>query len=201
MRWKVGQVILVFASVWLVQGQTTRTSSQQQPVASQLPVSTQSEHQQTASFQSDQSAEKDKSGHKWHVRLGTVSAGAGYTYVSNPFFGPFWPYGFYGPGWFYPAYYGPYDPFYGGYLPALSYADDKGKVELAVLPKTADVYVNGAYAGPAGNLKKFWLDPGAYDLTVSTPGGTTFHERIYVLSGKSVKIKHTLMPQNVQEKQ
>jgi hypothetical protein len=159
---------------------------------------------------------------KWHVKLGTASVSTGYTYVSNPFFGPFYPYyGFFAPGFFYPGYYDPYAPFYGPYAPfyagypaSFAYAEDKGKVELAVLPKTADVYIDGAYAGAAGDLKKIWLSPGAYDLEISlspqhtntarvgdpVPGSTPFHQRIYVLSGKSLKIKHNLLSQNLENK-
>lgn len=136
-----------------------------------------------------------------------MSVSAGYAYVANPFFfDPFFPYtGFFAPSFFYPGYfYGPYAPFYGpygyGYPPSYTYAEDKGKVELAVLPKTADVYLDGAYAGAAGDLKRIWLSPGAYDVEISLPGGTPFHQRIYVLSGKSLKIKHNLLPQDVHEK-
>src|SRR4029077_1247944 len=46
----------------------------------------------------------------------------------------------------------------------------------------------GAYAGTADRLKSMWLDPGAYDLTVSAKDRESFHQRVYVLSGKSLKI-------------
>jgi PEGA domain len=206
MRWIAAQCAIVLAGVLLAQGQGTSAPSGQQPAqANQQQTAPSQAGKQTANpgpGNGTAAIDNGKPSHKWHVKLGTVSVGAGYTYISSPFFDPFFPFGFFGPGVFYPAYfYGPYDPFYGSYLPGLAYGDDKGKVELAVLPKSADVYLDGAYAGPAGNLKKIWLNPGAYDLTVSTPGGAPFHERIYVLSGKSLKITHNLLAQNVQDKQ
>jgi hypothetical protein len=189
----------------LGQAQATPASSDQQPAAANQQQTTPSQADKPiASTEADNNtAPVEKPNHKWHVKLGTVSVSAGYTYISAPFFDPFVPFGFFGPGLFFPGYfYGPYDPFYYGTYPAaFYYGDDKGKVELAVLPESADVYLDGAYAGPAGNLKKIWLSPGAYDLTVSTPGGTPFHERIYVLSGKSLKIKHNLLAQNRRDKQ
>jgi PEGA domain len=206
MRSKAGEFLIVLAGFLLFQGQPLIAQSDPQPRAATEQKAAPTEAvKQTANAEPEKAtatAENDKPNHKWHLKLGTVNVGAGYSYISTPFIDPFYPYGFFGPGLVYPAYlYAPYDPYYGSYLPGLAYGDDKGKVELAVLPKSADVYVNGAYAGSAGNLKKIWLNPGAYDLTVSVPGGTEFHERVYVLSGKSLKIKRNLLPNNVQEKQ
>lgn len=204
MRWIAGQCAILLAGILLAQGQATSAPSDQPAAAAnQQPAANPEPDHGTAAV------ENVKSNHKWHVKLGTVSVSAGYASFPGPFFGPFYPYyGFFGPGLYYPgffawpdAFYRSYAPYYGTYLPSLAYGDDKGKVELAVRPESADVYLDGAYAGPAGNLKKMWLSPGAYDLTVSMPGGTPFHERIYVLSGKSLKIKHSLLPQNIQEKQ
>lgn len=203
MRRVTGQCAIVLFSSLLVTGQVTSVTFGQPPAPTNLQ---QASAANTEPDRNSSSSTTETTNHKWHVRLGTVSVGAGYTYVANPFFfDPFFPYaGFFAPGFFYPGYfYGSYAPFYGpyayGYPPSIAYAEDKGKVELAVLPKTADVYLDGAYAGAAGDLKKIWLSPGAYDLDVSLPGGTPFHQRIYVLSGKSLKIKHNLLPRNVHD--
>jgi hypothetical protein len=76
--------------------------------------------------------------------------------------------------------------FYGsGYF---SYNNGRGEVRLTVDPKDARLYIDGGYAGTADKLKSLWLDPGAYDLSVSAPAREDFHERLYVLSGKSLKI-------------
>ena len=54
------------------------------------------------------------------------------------------------------------------------------------------MYVNGGYAGTADKLKTIWLDPGAYDLSLSAAGREPYRERIYVLSGKTLKIAAVL---------
>lgn len=144
------------------------------------------------------SKEKPDKG-KTHVRLGTVTVGASYTRFSNGFLVPFWGYGFY------PYYFGYepffYDPFYNSYFyepytAGLAYGPDKGEVRLEAKPGSASVYLNDAYAGTAGKLKHMWLSPGAYDLTVAAPDGSEFHQRIYVLSGKSLKIHAKIVAHN-----
>lgn len=125
---------------------------------------------------------------KWRWRLGTVAVGAGYGRFSPPFY----PY-----GGFYPSFYSSlyWDPYWGNYYPPgyFSYNGGKGEVRLSA-PKEADVYVENAYAGKAGKLKNIWLEPGAYDLSVSDSSGS-YRQRIYVLSGKSLKIIAKLEPQ------
>jgi hypothetical protein len=128
---------------------------------------------------------------KLHLRLGAVLVGAGYSHFSGP---PYYPYGpsFYPGAWEYSAfrvpYWGPYAFFAPGYF---GYGSAKGEVKLAADPKTAEVYLDRAYAGKADHLRSMWLEPGAYDLslTASTASGDeVFHQRIYVLSGKSLNI-------------
>lgn len=167
-------------------------SSSQQPAASSQ---IQSETKPSADTQKDIAKKDDsESGHKWHVRLGGVSVGGWYS--SGPFWGPFWPYGFYpySVGWYSPFFYGSfYSPFYGPYYGNFAYATDKGEVKINANPKDAQVFLDGAYAGKADHLKDIWLDSGAYDLSLSAPGMETFHQRIYVISGKKLKIDARLM--------
>lgn len=150
----------------------------------------------------DQQEEGTKK-HKWHVRLGGVAVSASYVRAPNSFFiYPVFPYSFgYAPYSYAPFFYDPFLPF----GPSLAYASDKGMVELVVSQKNAEVYIDDAYAGLAGRLKNIWLAPGAYNLTIATADGSAFHERIYVLSGKSVKIKAKLVRETTeaapQEKQ
>jgi hypothetical protein len=117
------------------------------------------------------------------VRLGTVSVGAGYGYAS----GPFWP-GFY-PPFFYDPF---YDPWIGyPFLASPIYLvpqPDKGQVSLQASSKDAEVYVDNAYAGTAATLKKFWLAPGVYDLEVRPKDQIPKKKRIYVLTGKTLKV-------------
>jgi hypothetical protein len=139
-------------------------------------------------------ASETKGDHKHHLRLGTITVGAGY--FSGPFLYPYGPYGWY-PYYsaaFWDPFLGPYGSF--GYLPSLAYGNEKGEVKLAADPKRAGVYIDGAYAGTADRLKTIWLEPGAYDLSLYYTGRESFHQRIYVLTGKSLKIAAKLAPQN-----
>lgn len=152
----------------------------------------------------EESAQSPKS--KTHFHLGTITVGASYTNFGHAFVGPFYPfyaypypyypypYGAFSVGAFYTGYFS--DPFYGPYsyytpyTPGFGYAAGKGEVRLASLGKRkgALVYIDNAFAGPADKLKQMWLDPGAYDLSLQAADGSTFRQRIYVLSGKSLKI-------------
>ena len=87
-------------------------------------------------------------------------------------------------GWS-PVPYGGFAP-YGPYTPVYSNA---GEVELKTNVKDADVFINGAYAGKAGKLKSMWLLANTYSLEVRTPGRTPFIEKIYVISGKTLKVQ------------
>jgi len=137
--------------------------------------------------------------HKLRLRFGGFAVGASYTHFS----GPIYPYYLYHPYAYYPGYwYGasfwspiwsPY-PYYGpGFF---AYNSGRGEVRLSTDPKVAEVYIDGAYAGTADKLKSLWLDPGAYDLTMSSAGHEPFHRRVYVLSGKSLKITAKLHPES-----
>jgi hypothetical protein len=137
--------------------------------------------------------EKGKSGSgaepKLHLRLGTIALGAGYSHFSGPAYDSASPRGFYPLGWEYSAWWfpdwGPYSLFTPGYF---AYGSVKGEVKLAAEPKTAQVYLDRAYAGTANHLRNIWLEPGAYDLSLRAPGREDYCRRIYVLSGKALKI-------------
>lgn len=62
------------------------------------------------------------------------------------------------------------------------------RLNLNVADKSAGVYLNGGYAGTADGLKSMWLEPGAYNLELRGPEGQSFQRRIYVLSGKTVRL-------------
>jgi hypothetical protein len=158
-----------------------------------------SQPQESAAREAEIPVEKSKI--HWH--LGTISVGAGYS--SGPYYGPYgyYPYGSYGlyPGdWVYSSWY----PMWGGYPyygpGSFNYNSGRGEVRLTADPKVAEVYIDGAYAGTADRLKSMWLDPGAYDLTVSAKDRESFHQRVYVLSGKSLKITAKLGSDGTKEK-
>ena len=112
-----------------------------------------------------------------------LPAGAAVRHVRGGFgFGSaFGPWGYYG-----------YDPFYYGAYPVGFLHPDAGLVKLDTKVKDAEVYVDGAYAGTAGDLKSIWLRQGAYNLEVRSPGRTKFAERIYVLNGKTTHVRPEL---------
>src|SRR5205807_8725909 len=111
---------------------------------------------------------------------------------SDPYSYPYGPYGWY--PYYSAAFCVPYVSF--GYLPNLAYESDKGDVKLAADPKQAVVYIDGAYAGTADRLNTIWLEPGAYDLSLSYTERERFRQRIYVLTGKSLKITAKLVAQS-----
>jgi len=162
------------------------------------PTTAASQTQANAQETSSSRNKNDESGsdgeHHLHLRLGTIALGAGYSHFSGPGYYPYGPYPFSPIGWDYSAFWfpyrGPYPFFAPGYF---AYGSDKGEVKLAAEPKTASVYLDRGYAGTADHLKNIWLEPGAYDLSLAATGHEDFHERIYVLSGKSVKITAKLV--------
>src|SRR5215472_6880439 len=92
---------------------------------------------------------------------------------------PGWGWSWYDPfpwGWGYPYVY-PYEPY-------------SGVVRIEHFAKDAAVYVDGAYAGTAGQLKKFRLLPGEHNIELRDSSGRTLRkETIHVLSSKTVKIR------------
>ena len=151
------------------------------------------EHSQSAPPNNGQVklATDDNPSHRYHWRLGTVALNAGY--MSGPLWFPYAPYGYYPyyAGWFDPLW-APFSPYY--YPASFSYGSDKGEVVLKADPKDAAVYIDGAYAGTVQRLKNIWLDPGAYDVSLSAAGRQPFHQRVYVLTGKTLNISAKLVP-------
>jgi hypothetical protein len=127
-----------------------------------------------------------ESGRRTRLRLGTFTVGGFYSHFSGSRFYPY-PYGYY------PLYWDPfwdfYTPFYHpGYFQGFYPGDGKGEVKLQADPGKAEVFLDGAYAGTADRLKNLWLDPGAYEISVKADHCAPFRQRIYVLSGKTLKV-------------
>ena len=134
------------------------------------------------------------------IRLAGVSIGAAYTHYSGR--GYCYPYGF--SPFFYSAalpyclsYYDLYTPFYypafyhPGFYNGFARGPNMGEVRLQASSKKAEVFLDGAYAGRAEDLRSIWLEPGAYNLEVKAETRPPFSRRIYVLSGKTLKIDAT----------
>jgi hypothetical protein len=164
-------------------------SQDQKPGASQIP-----ETAPRATTNPKEEKAKDDSGHKYRVRLGGIAVGAGY--ASGPFWPYYYPYGYYAPSFVYSSLF--WSPYWGypGFYPVgyFNPGHGKGEIKLQAAPRNASVLIDGAYAGTADRLKTIWLEPGAYNLTVSMPGRESYEQRIYVLSGKSLKITAKLAP-------
>jgi hypothetical protein len=98
------------------------------------------------------------------------------------FVGPaFAPYGWYGYGWYGP--YGMYPPFG---------VPNAGEVKLDTNNKAAEVFINGYYAGTVAQLKTMTLRAGNYNLEIRAPGRTPFQQQIYVVAGKTMKLRPDL---------
>jgi hypothetical protein len=177
------------ALLFLANAVAGQESGKQTQAASATPTSRTANSENSPEGDSSESKAEDR---KTHVHLGNVTLGAAY----GRGFYPNGPYGFYP---YESLYYDPFwSPFWGSYYggPNLAYDNGKGEVKLAADPQDAAVYVDGAYAGTAKHLKNIWLDPGAYDLSVSAAGRETFQQRVYVLSGKTLKLSAKLAYEN-----
>ena len=97
------------------------------------------------------------------------------------------PYGFYG-GFYDPWFWGPY--WYGGPYSGYGYSmpAGMGKVKIETHFKDAEVFIDGAYAGTTSQVKDMWLRTGAHNIEVRAAGHPKYAERVYVLSGKTLKI-------------
>jgi hypothetical protein len=101
------------------------------------------------------------------------------------FVGPgFAPYGWYGYGW-----YGPYGMYPYGYPFGVPNA---GQVKLDTDIKDAEVFINGNYAGTVGHLKTMTMRAGNYKIEIRAPGRTSFQQQIYVVAGKTMKLRPDL---------
>ena len=124
-------------------------------------------------------------------RLGGVVVSAGYSHFSGPYY-PF----YYSPYYYSPFFYdwGGYYPFFHpGFYSGFGPGPSKGEIKLRTDLDKAEVYLDGAYAGYASGLKSFWLDSGAYNLEVRADNRAPYARRIYVLSGKILRIEAPLV--------
>jgi hypothetical protein len=69
-----------------------------------------------------------------------------------------------------------------------------GKISLRSNVESAEVYIDGAYAGKARDLATLMLEPGAYGLELVADGYEPFKLRVFVLLGKVLEIDAQLEP-------
>jgi PEGA domain len=95
-----------------------------------------------------------------------------------------------GPGWggWDGGWYGPYwGPYWGTPYPVYAYPN-AGEVKLETEVKTAQVYIDGSYAGTTHQNKEMYLKPGSYDIKIVEGGKVRFSQRVYVVIGKKLKL-------------
>ncbi len=96
----------------------------------------------------------------------------------------------------YPVYHWYPSPFFYGsygypyrYYPAYAPVETVGYVKLKTERKAAMVYVDGGYAGRAGDLSKFALSPGTHDIELRDSDRRVLdQQRVSVLLGKTTKV-------------
>lgn len=94
----------------------------------------------------------------------------------------------FGWGWGSP-YWGAY-PYYGYPYGYGYYAGPQtGEVKFDTKDKDTQVFINDAYAGTVGKLKKLELRPGPYNIELRGSGQPTYAEKIYVVAGKTLHLK------------
>ena len=123
----------------------------------------------------------------------SLGVGAGYSrFRYYPPFGYFRPYSYYWGrypfhhltgAWAYPDFYHP------AYFAGYGRTAGGGRIKLKTKHKEASVYLDGAFAGLAKDLKDIWLEPGVYQLKVEPERLAPFEIRVYVLTGKTVRIE------------
>jgi hypothetical protein len=103
------------------------------------------------------------------VRVGprvTFGVGVGRPFV-DPFWGPYYPYGFYPGGY----------PYVGQSL--------TGRVHVDGVPKQTEVFVDGYFAGTAGTVT---TTPGGHAITLYLSGYRTVTQSVYVSPGSTLKV-------------
>jgi len=110
----------------------------------------------------------------------------GWYWGFGTYFGPYYysPW-FYGAYWNYPYYDYPYD-----------YAAGGASLKVNVEPKTAEVFVDGYFAGVVdqfdGMFQSLSVEPGEHEVTVYQPGYRSIVQRLYLSPGSTLRIKGVL---------
>ncbi len=113
-------------------------------------------------------------------------------FYATRFGNPWYPYGSWGTGW--GGFYGPYWGSYWG--PSMYRGQSFGSVRVQVEPRHAEVFVDGYFAGHVddfdGAFQRLDLGPGEHEVEVFLDGYRSTRERLYVIPGRSYKIKSSL---------
>ena len=103
----------------------------------------------------------------------------GVAFAGGPYYGGWgWAGGWYSPFW---------GPYWGSPYPLYAYPN-AGEVKLETEVKTAEVYINGAYAGTTHQNHEMYLRPGTYNIKIVEGGKIRFAKQVYVVAGKKLKL-------------
>ena len=105
-------------------------------------------------------------------------------HVGSPFYDPF-----------------VYDPFWGPYAwgpYGYAYANDNAEVRVLAMPKDAEVFVDGYYAGVVDNFngafQRLNVRPGGHEFVLYRDGFQTVHQTLYLQPGSTFKLQDTMLP-------
>jgi hypothetical protein len=130
--------------------------------------------------------------------------------ISLPYYGGFSPWGFAGLGFgsYYGGLYDPFGPWYSGYYGSYGYPYGStypvssstfgfdGALRLKVKPRTAQVYVDGYYAGIVddfdGTFQRLRLPPGQHEITIYLSGYHTVRQHIFTTPDNTFKLKYDM---------
>ena len=119
--------------------------------------------------------------------------------VIGAYYRPLYDSSFYNP--FYNRFYDPWFPFRYGAYPQYPYGPFYGPesaLRLQVSPRTAEVYVDGYYAGTVddfdGIFQRLRLESGEYEVTLYLPGYRTVTQRLRLLPDRTLSVKHVMVP-------
>ena len=99
---------------------------------------------------------------------------------------------YYSPGWGVagPAVYGARY----AYVPDARPSGKLGKIQLDGADRMDRIYLDGGYAGVAGDLKTISIRPGTYNLEIKRGGTGIYSQRVAVLEGKTLKLNVSATP-------
>jgi hypothetical protein len=74
--------------------------------------------------------------------------------------------------------------------------DLTSSVRLQVTPTTADVFVDGYYAGKVdefdGTFQRLRVEPGEHEIQLFLPGHRLHSQKVYLQPGNTFKVRHTM---------
>lgn len=99
-------------------------------------------------------------------------------------------------GFYYGPYYGPFYPYPGPFVRHTRYS--VSAIRVRVKPDSAEVYVNGYYAGIVddfnGAFQRLYVPAGEHQLEFRLEGHQTIRQNVYVGPGDTLEVVHQMQP-------